>query len=95
MAVVDDSTMLQNSPSLAVLVPQAAAAFHPRDLAVLAVKPGDVVKVSGEYGSIGLPVKADESLVEGTVYVQANLSGSRALGASLIVQVDALRGDGS
>ena len=91
----DDSTMLQNSPSLAVLVPQAAAAFHPRDLAVLAVKPGDVVKVSGEYGSIGLPVKADESLVEGTVYVQANLSGSRALGASLIVQVDALRGDGS
>jgi predicted molibdopterin-dependent oxidoreductase YjgC len=57
------------------------------------VQPGDTVRVAGDYGSVDLPVRVDESLAEGTVYVQANMDGSRALGAPLIVQVDAVRGE--
>jgi NADH-quinone oxidoreductase subunit G len=89
----DNADVLRHSPSLDMLVQPAAAAFHPRDLAVLAVQPGDTVRVAGDYGSVDLPVRVDESLAEGTVYVQANMDGSRALGAPLIVQVDAVRGE--
>lgn len=91
----DNADVVRNSPSLDVLVQPASAAFHPRDLAVLAVQPGDSVRLAGDYGTVELAVRADESLAEGTVYVQANMDNSRALGASLIVQVDAVRGEGS
>ncbi len=91
----DNAEVVRHSPSLDMLVQPAVAAFHPRDLAALAVRPGDTVRVAGDYGAVELPVRSDESLAEGTVYVQANMDSSRALGASLIVQVDAVRGDGS
>ena len=93
--LVGNADVVRARPSLDMLVQPAAAAFQPRELAALAVQPGDIVRVAGDYGAVELPVRSDESLAEGTVYVQANLDKSRALGASLIVQVDAVRGDDS
>jgi predicted molibdopterin-dependent oxidoreductase YjgC len=87
----DDGVMVRHSSGISGLAARGAAYLHPRDASVLAVTEGDeiVIHVDGE---VQLPVVIDPSLVEGTVYVPFNLTGTAGLGAVGTLRIDAVRG---
>jgi NADH-quinone oxidoreductase subunit G len=87
----DDGVMVRHSSGISGLAAPGAAYLHPRDASVLAVTEGDeiVIHVDGE---VQLPVVIDPSLVEGTVYVPFNLTGTAGLGAVGTLRIDAVRG---
>ncbi len=81
----DDGVRVRMSPSLAALAPEAYVFLNAEDAADLDLASDDQVVVEGEYGSVELPVAIDNSLGKGTVYVPANLSATRNLGAAVAV----------
>lgn len=83
----DDGVKVRKSPSLAALIPPAAAYLNGAEVAALGVEPGAPVTVAGESGSVTLPVAVDNSLGDGSVYVPANLSETADLGAAVAVTV--------
>jgi NADH-quinone oxidoreductase subunit G len=83
----DDGVRTRMSPSLAALVPDAFVYLNAQDAADLGLAAGATAAVEGEYGSVELPVAIDNSLGVGTVYVPANLSATRGLGAAVAVVV--------
>jgi NADH-quinone oxidoreductase subunit G len=87
----DRGVTVRMSPSLAALVPDAAAHLHPRDAGALAVGPGDVVAISGDGPRVELPVVVDPSLAPGSVYVPANLDATAGFWSTTGVSVEPVR----
>jgi NADH-quinone oxidoreductase subunit G len=83
----DDGVRVRNSPSLAALIPDAAAYLSAAEVETLGIEPGALVTVAGESGRVTLPVAVDNTVGEGTVYVPANLSETAELGAAVSVTV--------
>ncbi len=83
----DDGVHVRFGPSLARVVPVAAAHLHPSDAKRLGLEPGSLVTVSGAGGEIDLPLSLDASLEAGTVYVPFNLDETTELGNALEVTV--------
>jgi NADH-quinone oxidoreductase subunit G len=83
----DDGVKTRMSPSLAALAPDAYVYLNAEDAAQLGLAIGALVLVESEYGSVELPVAIDNSLGTGTVYVPANLSATRGIGAAVAVVV--------
>ncbi len=83
----DDGVRVRMSPSLTALAPEAALYLNAAEVAALGVQPGATVVVEGDAGSAELPVAIDNSLGNGTAYVPANLTATRALGASVAVAI--------
>ncbi len=91
----DDGVLLRQGRSLHRLAPGAAAHLRSADAADLGVAEGDRVRVSTSRGSAEMPVRLDESLAEGTVYVPFNQPGAASVGDDLEVQVTPVaRGEG-
>jgi predicted molibdopterin-dependent oxidoreductase YjgC len=78
------------SPSLAKLAPEGAAYLHPADAARLQVDESRSVRVSAGGSSVELPVRLDDSLAQGTVYVPFQLPSTAGLAASPTVTVEVL-----
>ena len=85
----DDGVRVRKSPSLAALIPAGAVYLCPADIESLGLTPGEPVTVGSDQGSVTLPLMADRSLGEGTVYVPANLADTAGLGAAVAVTVSA------
>ncbi|MEA2003148.1 MAG: NADH-quinone oxidoreductase subunit NuoG [Actinomycetota bacterium] len=83
----DDGVRTRMSPSLAALTPNARVYLNAADAAELGLAEGATALVEGESGSARLPVGLDNSLGRGTVYVPANLTATRDLGAGVAVTV--------
>ncbi|MGA9595281.1 MAG: NADH-quinone oxidoreductase subunit NuoG [Acidimicrobiia bacterium] len=83
----DDGVKVRKSPSLAALIPDAAAYLNQAEIEALGIEPGSPVTIAGDASSVVLPVAVDNSLGDGTVYVPANLPGTAALGAAVAVTV--------
>jgi len=86
----DDGVMTRHSPGIAGLARPARIHVHPRDAAVLAVRAGDRIRVTGD-GAAELEVAIDSSLAEGTVYVPFNMAATKELGAPASVRLDVVR----
>ncbi len=86
----DDGVHLRFGPSLAKVIPVAAAYLNPDDAAAAGLEPGTLVEVAGAKGSVALPVAIDESLAASTVYVPFNLDETSVLGRALDVTVEPL-----
>jgi len=84
----DRGTLMQHSPALARLAPEAVLRLHPADAARLGVAEGSRVRLTGSVGSADLPAAFDDSLAPGTAYLPAHLGV--AVGAGLRVSVEAL-----
>jgi predicted molibdopterin-dependent oxidoreductase YjgC len=85
----DDGVRIRMSPSLAALAPEARVYLNAEDAVELGLAEGVTALVEGESGSASLPVALDNSLGRGTVYVPANLTATRDLGAAVAVTVSA------
>ncbi len=85
----DDGVHVRFGPSLARVVPVAAAYVHPNDATRLGLTAGTLVTVAGDRGEIDLPLGLDESLAPGTVYVPFNLDETSELGNALAVTLEA------
>jgi NADH-quinone oxidoreductase subunit G len=85
----DGGTRTSESPALAALAPEPAVYLHPRDASALALAPGQEVNVTGEYGTVRLPLELDPTLAEGSAYVPANLDSTWVLGTPDVVSVEA------
>ncbi len=72
----DDGVLLRNGLSLHKLAPGPFAALTERDAGRLGVSEGDTVSVNG----VDLPVRIDESLTDGVVYVPFNQPGAAPVG---------------
>lgn len=83
----DDGVLMRHGPSLRPLAPGGFVAIHPTDAARLGLGEGDMATVATETGSSTLPVRLDDSLVIGTVYVPYNQPGVPGLGSSPAVTV--------
>ncbi len=84
----DDGVHVRFGPSLARVVPVAAAHLHPSDAKRLGLTAGTLVTVSGDGGDIDLPLALDTSLAPGTVYVPFNLDETTDLGNALEVTIE-------
>ena len=74
----DDGVLVQQSPSLAPLVPGARLRVNPHDLDRLGVTTGDQVRVTSSRGSLTLDAVADSSVLRGSAVLQFNLPGPGA-----------------
>jgi len=83
----DDGVCLRHGLFLAELTPGAAAHFHPDDARRLGLKEESMVDLKTSSGSARLPVRIDESLMHGVVYVPFNQPGTPSLGSDPIVTV--------
>ena len=83
----DDGVLLRHGESLAELAPGAAAHLHPDDARRLGIKEETMVDVKTSAGSARLPVRIDESLIHGVVYVPFNQPGTPSLGSDPVVTV--------
>src|SRR5262247_1872357 len=54
---------------LDAIEPEPVASFHPRDLAKLGAKPGEVVTVESRRGAIALYARVDDGTPEGAVFI--------------------------
>ncbi len=88
----DDGVRTRMAPSLAQLMPDPFVAVHPADAAELGVAEGESVRVVSEHAAVELPVRIDETLAEGAVYVPANLAATAPLGSPQSVTVHATDG---
>ncbi len=79
----DDGVLMRNGLSLHMLAPGGFAAITSADAARLGVAEGDTVIVN----EVELPVRIDDSLSNGVVYVPFNQSGITSLGDSLEVEL--------
>ena len=82
----DGGTIVTAGPSLARLAVEPAAHLHPDDAARLGFAAGDRVTVTGNAGSVAMPVAIDPTLAKGTVYLPFNLGA--AIGNGLDVKVE-------
>ena len=85
----DGGTRNSESPALAALAAEPAVYLHPRDASALALVAGQDVDVSGEFGSVRLPLELDPTLAEGSAYVPANLDSTWVLGIPDVVTIEA------
>jgi len=83
----DDGVLLRHGMSLAELSPGGAAYLHPDDALRLGLKGEAMVDVNTAAGSARLPVRFDESLIHGVVYVPFNQPGTPSLGSDPVVTV--------
>jgi formate dehydrogenase major subunit len=90
----DRGVAVTMSPSLAAIVPEAAAYLHPRDAGAMAIKAGDVVSITGDGPSVELPVVLDGSLAPGTVYVPFNLEATAGFWSTTGVAIETIRTEG-
>ncbi len=81
----DDGVLLRNGLSLHKLTPGPFAALNGRDAGRLGVSEGDTVSVSG----VDLPLRIDDSLTDGVVYVPFNQPGAVPVGNAPDVTVRA------
>ena len=68
--------------------PGAAAYLHPDDALRLGLKEETMVDVKTSAGSARLPVRFDDSLIRGVVYVPFNQPGTPSLGSDPVVTVE-------
>jgi NADH-quinone oxidoreductase subunit G len=78
------------SPSLAMLAPTAAAYLHPADAGRMQLDESMSVRASTNGTSAELPVRLDDSLAEGTVYIPYQLAATAGLTATPTVTIEAL-----
>lgn len=83
----DDGVLLRHGLSLAELAPGARAHLHPDDARRLGLKEESIVDVKTSAGSARLPVRIDDSLIHGVVYVPFNQPGTPSLGSDPVVTV--------
>jgi len=62
-------SMTRRSGVLDAIEPDPVALLHPKDLAALGAKPGDLITIASRRGRISLYARADESSPHGTVFV--------------------------
>ncbi len=74
----DAGVLVQQSPSLAALVPGASLRAHPSDLGRLGVTTGDQVRVTSSRGSLTLGTVADASVLRGSAVLAFNQPGPGA-----------------
>jgi NADH-quinone oxidoreductase subunit G len=72
----DNGAAVVASPSLAELVPSAAALANPSDLARLGVGSGDRVRVTSALGELTLVAAGDSGVPKGVLVVEFNLAES-------------------
>ncbi len=77
----DDGVLMRKGLSLHSLAPGGFVAVHPDDAARLGLADGGEATVSASGGSVVLPVRFDDSLAPGTVYVPFNQPGVPSLGS--------------
>ncbi len=83
----DDGVAMRFGPSLRGLAPGGFVALHAEDAARLGLAEGDRAAVTGSSGSAVLPVRIDDSLTPGVVYVPFNQPGVVSLGSGAAVEV--------
>lgn len=86
----DNGVIVRKSPSIAGLAPGGFVAMNPEDVVAYGLAPGISAVVTTEMGEATLPVRIDDSLLRGTVYVPVNQPGIPSLGSSLPVQVTSI-----
>ncbi len=79
----DDGVLLRNGLSLHKLAPGPFAALNASDAGRLGVSEGDTVSVNG----VDLPLRIDDSLTDGVVYVPFNQPGAQSIGDAAEVTV--------
>lgn len=79
----DDGVLLRNGLSLHKLAPGGFAGLTRSDADRLGVSDGDTVAVN----AVPLPVRIDDSLLDGVVHVPFNQPGTDSVGADLRVDV--------
>ncbi len=83
----DDGVTVRHSPSLAGLAPGAAVHLHPDDAARLGLASAETARVVTEQGEATLPIRLDDTLHRGVVYVPFNQPGMPPLGPGPAVTV--------
>lgn len=78
----DDGTAMRHSPSLHPLAPGTACHIRPEHAAALGVAEGSRVAVRAGETTLEAPVRLDDSLAEGTVYIPFNQPDAPPLGAA-------------
>lgn len=78
----DDGTAMRHSPSLHPLAPGTACHIRPEHAAALGVAEGSRVAVRAGDTTLEAPVRLDDSLAEGTVYIPFNQPDAPPLGAA-------------
>jgi NADH-quinone oxidoreductase subunit G len=87
----DGGIALAGSPSLAALVPTAAARANPYDLDRLGLTTGDPVRVRSARGSLVLPADADDAVPRGVVAVDFNIPlADGTAGAAVLIDAAAV-----
>ncbi len=61
--------MTRHAGVLSALEPEAVASLNPKALEALALKPGEVVRVTSRRGTIALKTRADRDVPEGMVFI--------------------------
>jgi len=84
----DDGVSLRHGPSLANTAPGAAAYLHPDDARRLGFQPETMVELKSSVTSVRLPVRFDETLIRGVVYVPFNQPGTPSLGSDPVVSLE-------
>ncbi len=83
----DDGVLLRHGVSLAELSPGGAVYLHPDDARRLGLNEEAMADVKTSAGSARLPVRIDESLIHGVVYVPFNQPGTPSLGSDPVVTI--------
>ncbi|MGH8928819.1 MAG: molybdopterin-dependent oxidoreductase, partial [Acidimicrobiia bacterium] len=83
----DDGVLLRHGVSLAELSPGAAVYMNSDDARRRGLGEGSMADVKTDSGSARLPVRIDESLTHGVVYVPFNQPGTPSLGSDPVVTV--------
>ncbi len=76
----DDGVLLRHSPALAGLAPGGAVYLHPDDATRLGLGSAEQARVVTEHGEATLPLRTDDTLHRGVVYVPFNQPGVSPLG---------------
>ncbi len=79
----DDGTAMRHSPSLHPLAPGAVCHLRSDHAAALGVTEGERVTVRWDGGEAEMPVRADDSLAEGTFYIPFNQPDAPPLGGAV------------
>ncbi|HSL26951.1 MAG TPA: molybdopterin-dependent oxidoreductase, partial [Acidimicrobiia bacterium] len=83
----DDGVLLRHGPALAQLSPGPAVHLHPDDVRRLGLGGETTADVTTTAGFARLPVRIDDSLTHGVVYVPFNQPGTPSLGSDPVVMV--------